>query len=167
MSLQKNTDAQKWIVFAFDLTDGTAKTGDSANITANLRIDGGEANAVDDANPTELEDGYYVFDLTQAETNGNYILICPASSTENIQVIGCPMAQFTSPPNFNALSISSGRVDVGSIEGVDATNQIRDAVVDDATRIDASKLNTLSGHDPGEELAGEGDIGSNGDSIIL
>ncbi|GAH58585.1 unnamed protein product, partial [marine sediment metagenome] len=59
------------------------------------RIDGGEANAVDDEHPTELEDGYYIFDITQAETNGNYILICPASSTENIQVIGCPAAVWT------------------------------------------------------------------------
>ncbi len=38
------------------------------------------------------------------------------------------------------------------IEGGDATDAIRDAVVDDATRIDASALNTLSGHDPGANL---------------
>lgn len=44
-------------------------------------------------------------------------------------------------------------VNVVNIEGSDATNQIRDAVVDDATRIDASALNTLSGHDPGGNLA--------------
>lgn len=38
------------------------------------------------------------------------------------------------------------------IEGGDATDAIRDAVVDDATRIDASALNTLSSHDPGGTL---------------
>lgn len=43
-------------------------------------------------------------------------------------------------------------VNVLEIEGSDATDQIRDAVVDDATRIDASALNTLSGHDPGGTL---------------
>ena len=43
-------------------------------------------------------------------------------------------------------------VNVTQIEGSDATNQIRDAVVDDATRIDASALNTLSGHDPGDTI---------------
>jgi hypothetical protein len=39
----------------------------------------------------------------------------------------------------------SGSLDVNTklIEGVDATDQIRDAVVDDATRIDASDLNAL------------------------
>lgn len=36
-------------------------------------------------------------------------------------------------------------VNATQIEGVDATNQIRDSVVDDATRIDASALNSLSG----------------------
>jgi len=44
------------------------------------------------------------------------------------------------------------QVDTTLIEGSDATNQIRDSVVDDATRIDASALNTLSGHDPGATL---------------
>lgn len=93
--MQKNVASQKWIVFAFDITDNTAKTGDAGNITANLRIDGGAADAIDDTNPTELEDGYYVFDLSQAETNGDMILICPASSTGSIQVIGVPGAVWT------------------------------------------------------------------------
>jgi len=61
----------------------------------------------------------------------------------------------SAPTNFGDLAITAttGRVDVDSIEGVDATNQIRDAVVDDSTRIDASALNTLSGHDPGGTLS--------------
>lgn len=105
--MQKNVSGQKWIVFAFDRTDNTPKTGDAAQITANLRIDGGAANAVDDTNPTELEDGYYAFDLTQAETNGDLIVICPASSTSNIQVIGVPGAVWTVPANFPALQIES------------------------------------------------------------
>ena len=36
-------------------------------------------------------------------------------------------------------------------------NAIRDAIVDDATQIDASALNTLSGHDPGATIAKPGD----------
>jgi hypothetical protein len=51
-------------------------------------------------------------------------------------------------------------VNATQIEGSDATNQIRDAVVDDATRIDASALNTLSGHDPGETIMGATDLGT-------
>ena len=93
--MQKNVAGQKWIVFAFDRTDNTPKTGDAANITANLRIDGGAVNAIDDTNPAELEDGFYIFDLTQAETNGALLLISPASITADIQVIGVPGALYT------------------------------------------------------------------------
>lgn len=92
--MQKNT-AGKWIVFAFDRTTNIPKTGDAANITANVRIDGGVANAVDDTNPTELEGGFYVFDITAAESNGNNIVISPSSVTANIQVIGVPGALWT------------------------------------------------------------------------
>jgi len=64
------------------------------------------------------------------------------------------------PANFADLAITAttGRVDVASIEGSDATDQIRDAVVDDSTRIDASALNTLSSHDPGEAIMGATDL---------
>ena len=62
----------------------------------------------------------------------------------------------------SAGTFSSGRPEVNTtlIEGSDATNQIRDAVVDDATRIDASALNTLSSHDPGETIMGATDLGT-------
>lgn len=93
----KNLTGQRWTVFAFDATTGLPETGDAANITANLRLDGGAANAVDDTNPTELEDGYYIFDLTQAETNADHIIICPQSSTTDIVVIGVPGAVWTTP----------------------------------------------------------------------
>jgi hypothetical protein len=49
-------------------------------------------------------------------------------------------------------------VNVTNIEGSDPTDQIRDAIVDDATQIDASALNTLSGHDPGSQLAAQTDV---------
>ena len=94
--MQKNTAGQKWVVYAWDTTGPSPKTGDASNITANLRIDGGAANPVDDTNPTELEDGYYVFDITQVESNGDLILIAPASATGNIQVRGVPEALYTS-----------------------------------------------------------------------
>lgn len=131
--MQKNVAGQKWVVFAFQDEGGTNPgepvTGDAANITANLRIDGGAANAVDDTNPTELENGYYVFDITAAESNGENIVICPASSTANVNVIGVPGAVYTTPANFPDLTIgaSTGRVDVGQIEGSDATDQINAA----------------------------------------
>ncbi|MGB2046119.1 MAG: hypothetical protein ACPHUD_10335 [Porticoccaceae bacterium] len=130
--MEKNT-AGKWIVFAYGLPDhanaGQAITGDAANITANIRVDGGAANAVDDVTPTELEDGYYVFDITAAESNGDLLSLHPASSTANVQVIGVPGSVWTRPANFNALGIASdgdisGNVDgnvVGSVASVTGT----------------------------------------------
>lgn len=110
--LEKNVAGQKWIVFAFNRNTNAALTGDAANITANLRLDGGAANAVDDVNPTELEDGYYIFDISQAESNADLILIAPASTTSSIQVIGVPGSIYTVAPNTNAQVISSaGAVD--------------------------------------------------------
>lgn len=49
--------------------------------------------------------------------------------------------------NGTAGTFSGGRPEVNTtlIEGSDATNQIRDSIVDDATRIDASALNTATG----------------------
>ncbi len=113
--MQKNTASQKWVVFAFagqaHASPGDPITGDAANITANLRIDGGAANAVDDTNPTELEDGYYVFDLTQAETNGDMILISPESSTANVLVTGAPPVVFTTASGSPDLNIANNCVD--------------------------------------------------------
>ena len=121
--MQKNVASQKWIVFAFDVTDNTPKTGDAANITANLRIDGGVVNPVDDTNPTELEDGYYIFDITQAESDGDMILIVPASSTGSIQVIGVPGVVSTTPPNFSSLGVESNG-DITKTATVESVSQI-------------------------------------------
>jgi len=143
--MQKNVDAQKWVVFAFDITDNSAKTGDANQITANLRIDGAGANAVDDTNPAELEDGYYFFTITQAESNGDMILICPASSTENIMVIGVPGVVFTTPPNFPALGIESD----GDITKVNELNGHTAQSADHAAAISTaqSDLDKLTGSD--------------------
>ena len=139
--MERNVAGQRWVVFAFNRTNNQPLTGDAANITANLRIDGGAANAVDDVNPTELEDGFYYFDLTQVETNGDNIVIAPASSTADIQVIGCPPALYTRPQNFPDLNIATdGDLDgnlngnvlgsVGSVSGVPNVNVIQ--ISDDA-----------------------------------
>jgi hypothetical protein len=118
----KNVAGQKWIVFAFNRTNNDPKTGDAANITANLRIDGGAANAVDDTNPTELEDGYYVFDITQAESNGDVILISPESSTENIQVIGVPGVE-------RPTGVTGGGAYTGTLTVDDGSTGLQGAVV--------------------------------------
>ena len=110
--MQKNVAGQKYTVFAFDATDGSPKTGDAFNITANLRRDGVQ-DAIADTNPTETERGQYEFDLEQGETDGDYISIAPNSTTANIEVVGMPMGLWTTAPNINVLTIANGRIDVG------------------------------------------------------
>ena len=106
--MQKNTASQKWRVFAFDKTTNTPKTGDAANITAKISKDYGTATATNDTNPAEIEDGYYEFDLTQAETNASDLLILPESSTANIVVLGCPATIATTPAGWSDDVIQTG-----------------------------------------------------------
>ena len=93
--MKKNTAGQKFRVFAFNRNTGVPVTGDALAITAKLSIDYGTRNAIADTNPTESEDGYYDFDLTQGETNGYRLDIYPESSTSGVQVIGVPGVIFT------------------------------------------------------------------------
>lgn len=119
--MEKNV-AGKWAVYAYGLPDhatlaGEPVTGDAANITANIRIDGGAANAVDDVNPTELEDGLYIFDITAVESNGDLLILAPESSTANVKVIAMPGAIYTRPPNFNALGVAADGDLSGDLDG--------------------------------------------------
>jgi hypothetical protein len=86
--MQKNRPDQKLAVLAWDGIANGPKTGDAANITAQISLDGGAPAATNDTNPTELDatnhPGIYLFDLTQAETNADLILVYPVSSTTDI-----------------------------------------------------------------------------------
>lgn len=114
--LQKNVASQKWRCFAFDRTTNAPKTGDALNITAKIAKDWGAATALGDTNPTEVEDGYYLFDLTQAETNANWLDLFPESATANIQVVGVPGSMGTVPVNFQARVIDSGGIGDANVE---------------------------------------------------
>ena len=118
--MEKNV-AGKWIVFAYGspshASAGLPITGDAANITANIRIDGGISDPISDINPTELEGGYYVFDITASESNGDLLLLHPSSVTANVLVEGVPAAIYTSPPNFNDTSIqATGEISIQETE---------------------------------------------------
>lgn len=124
--MQKNIASQKLIVFAFDSTTNLPKTGDAANITAYVSIDYGTVTILADTSATEMSStlakGYYLFDLAQAETNGNTLLFTANSTTSNIIVIGVPATVFTDPANYTAFSLnSSGQVDVIKLNGTSQT----------------------------------------------
>ena len=134
--MYRNVAGQKWVVFAFDRQTSVPKTGDAANITANIRIDGGTANPIDDLNPAELEGGYYIFDITQVETNGELVSIHPSSTTAYIQVVGVPGTYSTDLIITEAIADGTGGrvssvVDICSLAlmnlGADSITSIDDA----------------------------------------
>ncbi len=101
----RNAAGQKWRVFAFTRATNAPVLGGAAQITAKISIDYASPVALADVNPVEAEDGYYYFDLTQAETNGNIIEIFPESSTAGVQVLGVPAREL---PTSSSSSGSGG-----------------------------------------------------------
>lgn len=108
-------------VFAFDTTSGAPKTGDAANITLYVDKDWASVNALTDTSATEIDStnakGWYLFDVSQTETNANTLLFTGKSTTANISIVG--QLIYTVPANFTTLSIdSSGRAlsDVDTIK---------------------------------------------------
>lgn len=136
----KNTSGQKLTVYAFDSTTNLPKTGDATNITAYVNKDYAGLAALTDTSATEVDatnaKGFYIFDLTQAETNADILAFSGKSSTANIVVIPMPAVVFTRPANFTTLSVDgSGRVDVAKVAGTAQT----------AGDLKAS-LNTIAGY---------------------
>ena len=86
----KNLASQKIAVYAHNTIADSAKTGDAANITGRYSLDGAAMSAITDTNPTELDStnapGIYLFDLTQAETNGAMIVFYAKSSTTGVRI---------------------------------------------------------------------------------
>ena len=168
--------AGKWIVYAFQdeggASPGTPVTGDAANITANLRIDGGAADAIDDTNPTELEEGYYIFDITATEADGDNILIAPSSVTANVSVIGVPGAVYTTPENFNteALATSAqidniGAAQGGSLNFAPIEDNTGGAIVDGVTFVGSVASGTFASVGPG--IATSHSIDDSGNDIDI
>jgi len=117
MAIYKNKASQKVAVFAYNSSTGAATTGDAANITAQISKDGAATAATNDVNPTELDatdaPGVYIFDLTQAETDADLVIIAAVSSTSNILLE--PLLIYTEPEqreaNVTAVSGDSAAAD--------------------------------------------------------
>jgi hypothetical protein len=129
----KNVASQKLVVFAFDSTTNTPKTGDAVNLTAYVSKDYGAATVLGDTSATEIDatnaKGYYLFDLTQAETNADTLAFSAKSATANVVVIGVPAVVFTAPATGFLAPTTAGRtLDVASTgeAGLDFDN-IKDA----------------------------------------
>lgn len=121
----KNVASQKLTVLAFadaghaTLDAGEKVTGDAANISLKIeQDDDGVRTASNDVAPTETEDGQYVFDLTQAETNGDKLTFYPESSTAGVQVVALPSSViYTRPQYFADLTLQSdGELHVDAVK---------------------------------------------------
>ena len=107
--IEKNVASQKVTLFAFDSATNAPKTGDAANITAYVSIDGGTVTALTDTSASEKSStnapGCYLFDLSQAETNGNTLDISAKSSTSGVYIV--PRVFTTTPPSFAGSSLAT------------------------------------------------------------
>jgi len=105
----KNVASQKIALLAIDSATGRPKTGDAANITAYVSKDYGTVTALTDTSATEMSatnaPGWYLFDVTQGETNADALLFTGKSSTSGIDIVGALI--YTTPPNFSSLAIDT------------------------------------------------------------
>ena len=109
MAVYKNVASQKLAIYAHDTSADAAKTGDAANITAQISKDGAATAATNDVNPTELDatdaKGIYIFDMTQAETNADLIVLSAVSSTADIAIE--PLIIYTTPGDSTAINANA------------------------------------------------------------
>jgi hypothetical protein len=79
------------ILTAYDFTTGALKSGDAANITGYVSIDGGATTVLGTSTPSEQnatnDKGGYKFTLAAGETNGDTLRYSGKSSTANVQVV--------------------------------------------------------------------------------
>jgi hypothetical protein len=82
----KNTAGQGVYLYSYDTTNKVPKTGDAANTTGNISLDGGAPVSFNATHPTEIGGGIYWQPFAQGETNGNAGACYWSSSTTGIQV---------------------------------------------------------------------------------
>ena len=141
------------IFYAHYIETKQGKTGLTVTVDVwRIERDGTRTEIVAGANATEIGDGLYQYLLVAGSVTlpAEYIAVFKtATATVDQQ-------------DLPAMWVIDRRVlaDADQIEGSDATDQIRDSVLSDATRIAGADLNTLSSHDPGSQLAAQSDIPS-------
>jgi len=118
MPLLKNVAGQKIAVFAYDVAAGAGKTGDAANITAQIVKDFGANAALDDLHPAEVDainhKGWYAFDLLQAETNADCIIITVSSTTAGIRF--APLVIYPTVYDATKAGYLDGAISVRAVE---------------------------------------------------
>ena len=115
----KNQASQKIALFAFTTATGAPKTGDAANLTPYITKDGGSVTALTDTSATEMSatnaPGWYLFDVSQSESNADWLLFTGKSSTADVAVVGASV--YTRPNRFTTMVIdAAGLVDANTVK---------------------------------------------------
>lgn len=142
MQLFKNTASQTIQLFVFDTTTALGRTGDAANITFYVSKDGGATTACNDATPTEKDAtnarGVYQIDLTQAETDANYLVFTGKSATANTAV---RVEQVSTRPDLSTVVASLATIDARLDTEIPAIKAKTDLIPSDPA--DASDIAAL------------------------
>lgn len=106
--MERNVAGQPLQLLALDPDTGPV-SGDAANLTAYVSIDGGARTALNDASATEVHatdaKGVYQWTLTAAETNGKTLSFTGKSSTSGVEVV--PLLNVaTTPTNYSTSDLS-------------------------------------------------------------
>jgi hypothetical protein len=141
----KNVASQKVAVYAYDTSGGAPKTGDAANITAQVSKDGGACAASSDTNPTELDStnapGVYLFDLTAAETNCDLLVLSADSATADVVIE--PVLAYTAIQQtgdaFARLGAPAGASIAADVAALPTATEVQDLL--DASSIDEATFN--------------------------
>lgn len=130
--LRRNVSGQKWRIFAFNRKTGEPVIGDAANITAKIALDHALPAPIATPTPMEVEAGYYLLTLDQAETDADHLDIYPTSTTADVQVVGSPA---------NIATFAATSADVATVKtAVETLNDV--ATTDIAAEIAAANLAT-------------------------
>ena len=140
--LFKNVASQGVYFFMIDSGTGAGKTGDSAQISVTISLDGGATSASTNS-VSEIGGGVYTLTLTQGETNADRAALIPSSSTAS--VVGSPIIAYTTGGAVPAAAAgaSTGLALTSSVDDVetkiDTVDSNLDAVlVDTGTTLPAS-----------------------------
>ncbi len=132
----KNITAQGVFLYAVDTSTAPygPKTGDGANITGSVSLDGGARAALGTTNPTQIDStnmpGVYWQPLAQAETNGNAYAFSWKSTTSGVFIQ--PIFGFTSGVNLPVVApgASGGLLKIGT-SPLPATGTLAAAIWDE------------------------------------
>jgi hypothetical protein len=176
--LAKNV-AQKIHIFAYTTATGAGVTGDAANITGYVSLDG-VANAIDDTNPTEVDStnmpGIYAFDLTAAETNCDSFALHATSTTGTTRIdpiiwstIDITSSAGTAAINATASSFTKAGAEpeTNTYTSTVAEDGVYHIVEDDATSTDCYYEFNVGGNGVPVSVTWLGYAQSNGDSYTV